>query len=284
LANRHSGGAIDIEVSKRKSWPGVAVEYVRVSAPSAFNFKAGRSSNHIVLYDLYRTDGDTAASDLPRNFAKDLRNKMTYAPAGCELEGWCKIEKCGGIETVAIEPEDGNETPADLMQLPPRLEFEDRMLRWVMLRFRALLDDPSLDTPGYAETLAEVLAFDLRRVAGRLREAPLQSAGLSASQIETVTEYIDSHLAEKTSVAELASLLDLTRFHFIRSFKRTTGVPPHQFMIRRRVDRAMEMLTGQNHSIADVAARTGFGSPIQLTRAFRRVVGTTPSDFRRSAR
>jgi AraC family transcriptional regulator len=153
-----------------------------------------------------------------------------------------------------------------------------------MLRFRALLDDPSLDTPGYAETLAEVLAFDLRRVAGRLREAPLQSAGLSASQIETVTEYIDSHLAEKTSVAELASLLDLTRFHFIRSFKRTTGVPPHQFMIRRRVDRAMEMLTGQNHSIADVAARTGFGSPIQLTRAFRRVVGTTPSDFRRSAR
>jgi AraC family transcriptional regulator len=52
-------------------------------------------------------------------------------------------------------------------------------------------------------------------------------------------------------------------------------------MIRLRVDRAKEMLAEGDLSIAEVASQTGFGSPIQLTRAFRRVVGTTPSAFRR---
>ncbi|MBX9826337.1 MAG: helix-turn-helix transcriptional regulator, partial [Xanthobacteraceae bacterium] len=70
-------------------------------------------------------------------------------------------------------------------------------------------------------------------------------------------------------------------FHFIRSFKQAAGIPPHQFMIRLRVDRAKEMLAEGDLSIAEVASQTGFGSPIQLTRAFRRVVGTTPSAFRR---
>ena len=53
------------------------------------------------------------------------------------------------------------------------------------------------------------------------------------------------------------------------------------FMIRLRVDRAKEMLAEGGRSIAEVASHTGFGSPIQLTRAFRRVLGTTPSAFRR---
>ena len=79
-----------------------------------------------------------------------------------------------------------------------------------------------------------------------------------------------------------AKLVGLTRFHFIRAFKQAAGVPPHQFMIRRRVDRAQELLAERNTSIAEVADRTGFGSSIQMTRAFRRVIGTTPSAVRRS--
>ena len=83
------------------------------------------------------------------------------------------------------------------------------------------------------------------------------------------------------TISELASLLDLTRFHFIRAFKQAAGLPPHQFLIRRRIDRAKDMLADSRSSIAEIAERSGFGSPIQLTRAFRRVLGTTPSAMRR---
>jgi AraC family transcriptional regulator len=282
FSKRPEGGAIDLEILRRKSWPGITAQFMRIAAPATYDFKISDSSNCLALYDLYRTDGETAASGQSRSYAKDLRNKITYLPAGGELGGWCQIEKVGAIAMVAIEQTACTRQSVDLSRIPPQVEFEDPMLRSVLLRFQAILDDPSLDLPGYAETLAELLAFELERVSARLPSQPSARSGLSASQIRLITEYMDSHLAEKTTIAELAARLDLTRFHFIRSFKKAAGVPPHQFMIRRRVERAKELLEDHRVTIAEVAARTGFGSAIQLTRAFRRFVGTTPSSYRRN--
>jgi AraC family transcriptional regulator len=163
----------------------------------------------------------------------------------------------------------------------PRVEFEDPTLCSVLMRFRAILDDPLLDSPGYAETLAKLLAFDLSRISARHQRQQSNRGGLTAIQVQLITEYMDSHLTDKTSISELAARLDLTRSHFIRAFKQAAGVPPHQFMIRRRVDRAKELLADRQVNVAEVAVKTGFGSPLQLTRAFRRVVGTTPSSYRR---
>jgi AraC family transcriptional regulator len=278
---RPAGGAIDVGELKRKSWPGFAAEYMRIDGPLEYDFRVALRSNHVSLINLYRTDGETSASGVPRSYAKDLRNKLTYAPLDCDLEGWCKIEKGAIVTSVALDPARSKEAEINLTRLPPRLDFEDQMLRSVMLRFQALVTDPSYDAPGYAETLAEVLTFDLYRIASGLPRAAAECSGLSANQIRIVTEYMESHLNEKTTISELAGLVDLTRFHFIRSFKQAAGIPPHQFMIRLRVDRAKEMLAEGELSIAEVASQTGFGSPIQLTRAFRRVVGTTPSAFRR---
>jgi AraC family transcriptional regulator len=99
--------------------------------------------------------------------------------------------------------------------------------------------------------------------------------------LRLVSEYMDRHLNEKITVSELAALLDLTRSHFIRAFKQAAGMPPLQFVIRRRIERARELLAESGTSVAEVANRSGFGSPIQMTRAFRRIVGTTPSAIRR---
>jgi AraC family transcriptional regulator len=69
----------------------------------------------------------------------------------------------------------------------------------------------------------------------------------------------------------------------MRAFKQTAGMPPLQFMIRRRVDRAKELLAESHASVAEIADRTGFGNPIMMSRAFRRILGTTPSAIRRSS-
>jgi AraC family transcriptional regulator len=276
------GGAIDVAETKRKSWPGFAAEYVHIAAPTDYDFRTTGAVCHVCLINLYRSDGETLAPGAPHSFAKDLRNKLTFAPPDCSVSGWSKIEKFGTVTSIAIH-QDEHVQWNDLAQLPPRIEFEDQMLRWVMLRLNALLTDPAHDTPGYAETLAEMLSFDLTRIAsGAERKSP-DCCGLSPGQVRLVTDYMESHLNEKTTISELAKLVDLTRFHFIRSFKQSVGVPPHQFMIQRRVERAKEMLAERSNSIADVAAGSGFNSSIQLSRAFRRVVGVTPSEFRRTA-
>jgi AraC family transcriptional regulator len=278
---RVTGRAIDVDILKRKSWPGFAAEFVRIPATTAHNFKLRGARSCIALLDLYRTDGETCAAGLDPTFTKDLRHKITFVPAGCTLEGWCTLDKAATITVVAIDPNAKLERWVDVSQLPPRIEFMDQTLRWAMLRFRALLNDPDQDTPGYAETLVELLSHDLGRVVAAMPRQQPAGCGLNASQVRIVTEYIDAHLFERPTISDLAALVDLTRFHFIRSFKKAVGMPPHQFMIHRSVDRAKELLAEQGQSVANVAARTGFGSPIQLTRAFRRVVGTTPTEFRR---
>jgi AraC family transcriptional regulator len=276
------GGAIDLEVFKRKSWPGITAHFLRIAAPVTYGFKLKSTSNCVALHDLYRVDGETTVSGLPRSFTKDLRGKLAFIPAGCDVEGWTKIEKAASIVIVMIDRITSSRLPIDLAPLGPRIDFDDQTLRSLMLRFQAILDDPSLDVPGYAETLAELLVFDLTRVTGGQRATQFNPCGLTTSQMRLITEYMDNHLNEKVTISELAALVDLTRFHFIRAFKQAAGVPPLQFMIRRRVERAKELLAERHTSIAEVANRSGFGSSIQMTRAFRRVIGTTPSAIRRA--
>jgi AraC family transcriptional regulator len=281
-SNRAGGGAIDLDVLKRKSWQGITAHFVRIAAPVTYDFKLSNSSNYIALHDFYRVDGETIVSGLPPSFAKDLRGKLAFIPAGRDIEGWTKIDKPASIVIVMIDSTAARRQSIDLTQLPPRIDFDDPMLRSLMLRFQAILDDPSLDVPGYAETLGELLTFELARVTSNQRAPLSNQCGLTTSQMRLITEYMDSHLDEKITISALAELVNLTRFHFMRAFKQSAGAPPHQFMTRRRVDRAKELLAERETSVAEIADRTGFGSPILMSRAFRRVLGTTPSALRRS--
>jgi AraC family transcriptional regulator len=287
LTKRPGGGAVDIETLKRRSWPGITAHYVRFAGPLEFDFRIDQPTSYIALHGFRRVDGETSTAGLPRSYTKDLRNKLTFAPAGCLVEGWSQIAKPGSLVTLHLTQTElaqaaSTRQPIDLANLSPQVAFDDHALRMALLRFQEILHDPSLDIPGYAETLGELVAFELGRIASHQPRQLTHQGGLTARQVRIVTEYMDAHLTDKITISELAALLDLTRFHFIRTFKQATGTPPHQFMIRRRVDRAKELLADSRSSVAEVAERTGFGSPIQLTRAFRRVLGTTPSAVRRS--
>jgi AraC family transcriptional regulator len=208
--NRAGGGAIDLDVLKRKSWPGITAQFVRIAAPVAYDFKLSSSLNYIALHDLYRVDGETIVPGLPPSFTKDLRGKLSFIPAGCEIEGWTKIEKPASIVMVTIDPDVADRQRCDLTILPPRIEFDDPMLRSVILRFQAILDDPALDVPGYAEMLADLLTFELARAVGG-QQVPLSNpSGLTASQMRLTTEYIDRHLDEKITISALAALVNLS--------------------------------------------------------------------------
>ena len=72
--------------------------------------------------------------------------------------------------------------------------------------------------------------------------------------------------------------------YFGWQFKRATGLPPHQYVILRRVDRAKQLLQGGDLSLAEVAAGAGFADQSKFSHTFKRVVGVSPRQFRRSAR
>jgi AraC family transcriptional regulator len=83
----------------------------------------------------------------------------------------------------------------------------------------------------------------------------------------------------------MAAAAHLSAYHFARQFKAATGLPPHQYVILRRVEQARQLLQGGTDlSLAEVAAGAGFSDQSQFSRHFKRLVGVTPGQFRTPAR
>jgi AraC family transcriptional regulator len=106
--------------------------------------------------------------------------------------------------------------------------------------------------------------------AGRLPEASLRS----------VVDYVEDNLSGDLSLSGMAAAANLSPYHFARSFKRTTGLTPHQYALRRRIERAKEMLLVTDLPVGVVGRRTGFPSPSHFSQQFKRAVGLPPSALR----
>jgi AraC family transcriptional regulator len=138
--------------------------------------------------------------------------------------------------------------------------------------------------PLFSESVATALVF---HVASRYSiERPLLESyrgGLSRSNLNRVREYIDSHLAERLELGELAGVAGLNLFHFARAFRQSTGETPHQYVLRQRIERAMQILRDPRATVLEASARTGFVDQSHFSKVFRRTVGVSPTQFRAGA-
>jgi AraC family transcriptional regulator len=135
----------------------------------------------------------------------------------------------------------------------------------------------------YLEGLAAMLTVHLLRSYGSPEGSPIpHRGGLAPRQARRVLDYIDAHLTDELGLVELAAIAALSPHHFVEAFKISVGKSPHQFVIERRVQRAVDLLRDDDRSIAEVARAVGFASQSHLTGNFRRVTGLTPGRFRRS--
>jgi AraC family transcriptional regulator len=100
--------------------------------------------------------------------------------------------------------------------------------------------------------------------------------GLAGGALRRVRAYIDDHIGERISLDELAREAGVSRFHFARQFRLSTGESPMGYVRRVRVERSKSILQARNSSIAEVAARLGFSDQSHFTRIFGRLVGVSP--------
>src|SRR5258708_35598701 len=104
--------------------------------------------------------------------------------------------------------------------------------------------------------------------------------GVSPAAMRRLHEYVETHLSQSIDLGMLAGIAGHTEFHFAREFKQSAGVTPHQYLVQKRVKRAQNMLAQTDFSLSDVALASGFSDQSHLTRHFRRLLGTTPREFR----
>jgi AraC family transcriptional regulator len=109
-----------------------------------------------------------------------------------------------------------------------------------------------------------------------------QITGLPAWRLRKALIFIDVNLANTIRLPNLAQAVGLSRMHFARQFRASTGLCPHEYVLRRRVGRAKDLLVHSNDPIAKIARASGFSTPAHFTNVFHHFVGKPPSRWRRS--
>ena len=172
---------------------------------------------------------------------------------------------------------------ADRLAFGPQFQIKDPRVAHIGWALKATLEAEDLSDRLYAESLGDALTTHLiRRFARVVRGAP--AGGLTGRQLRAVTDYIEAHLASNLSLHELAAVAGLSASHFKSLFKQSTGVPPHQFVIQRRVQCAADMLARGEPELSEVAQLSGFADQSHMARCMRRVLGVTPSVLLRQVR
>jgi transcriptional regulator of acetoin/glycerol metabolism len=180
------------------------------------------------------------------------------------------------------------ERDLDLFRRKDRTDIYTRLLVAGSNHSRpALVTPPDQTTSGLSMNLHTRPRLD--SIDTLLKVAPAPQAhgahgGLSTGAMRRVRQYVEVHLGESIHLTMLAAAVGLSVHHFARQFKQTAGVTPHQYVTRKRVERAQQMLAQTDLSLSEIAYVTGFSDQSHLARHFRHMLGTTPREFRWSQR
>lgn len=107
---------------------------------------------------------------------------------------------------------------------------------------------------------------------------------LAPATVRRVQDYVRANIAAKLSLADMASVAGYSRYHFVRAFRRSTGLPPYAWLLMERVRAAQAALRESERPLEQVARAAGFGTHRHFSTRFRDVVGVSPAEYRRSAR
>jgi AraC family transcriptional regulator len=167
------------------------------------------------------------------------------------------------------------------IELIENWDLDDPNIMAVLLAMTADLNSGSPTGRLYGESLANALAvYLLARYAVRRYTPVIYRGGLPGYRLARVLDYIGDNLADDLSLSELATVADMSPHYFAELFRRSTGHPPHRYVLLRRIERAKQVLAVTRGSVLDVGLEIGFQNSSHFARVFRKFVGMSPSQFR----
>ena len=235
----------------------------------------------LVMYNEgARRDGDTPVDGCAPSRSRNLTKKITFVPAGCAYRERLESAASACLTLLYLDPavlRNGAETdPA------AKVHFEDAAVWETAAKLKSAIENGQARTTFYLSALSSVLAVELfRRDDNSERDAAQNRGGLACWQKRAVVGHIEEHFGEQICLLTLAQLARLSTHHFCRAFKRSFGIPPHQFQVRRRMEQAKLLLADPSISITEVGFAVGYSQTSSFSVAFRNTTGWTPSEYRR---
>ncbi len=170
--------------------------------------------------------------------------------------------------------------PDRLELIPHFMTEQDALIQGIFCALRDEIESGKIGGYLLIDSLKTTLAIHLlRNYCTTQPKLSSYADGLSFLKLQQVREYINEHLHQDIKLIELAAIAQMSPYHFLRLFKQSMGVTPHQYILQRRIEKAKCLLQHGELSIADVAARVGFCDQSHFTRYFKRIVGVTPKQL-----
>lgn len=182
------------------------------------------------------------------------------------------------VSTVAYES-----VNADTVEVIPHFSKSDPLIYQIGLALKAALESDGQGSRLYAESMTTALsAHLLQHYSGRKHTIHEYDGGLPKHKLQQVIEFIIDHLCEDLLLKTMAEEVGMSQYHFARLFKQSTGLSPYQYVIYCRIERAKILLLKSQLKISEVSSSVGFNDQSQLTRHFKRLLGVTPKQIRKS--
>jgi AraC family transcriptional regulator len=170
---------------------------------------------------------------------------------------------------------------ADQVELIPHFKTPDPLIQQMGWALKQELELSAGESSLYAEAMAVALSVHLlQRYCTKQVLLRDYAEGLPKFKLRQVIAYIHEHLDQDLSLGEMAAIATMSPHYFATQFKQSTGVSPHQYVMRCRIDRAKALLPNRELSIMDVLLQVGFKSQSHFTRVFRQQVSATPKVYR----
>ncbi len=190
------------------------------------------------------------------------------------------------FSVIAICPTLLNQSTQELRQreieLIPQLSIDDLVIQQLALALKMEIQTGCRSGRLYGESLG--IAIAARLALNYVVSKPLSASkanGLSQSQLARIVDYMKANLAQDLSIADLATLTNMSESHFSRSFKQSAGMAPYRYLMQQRVKRAEQLLKQQSVAISTIALDCGFANQTHLTKVFRQMTGTTPKAYQK---
>ena len=166
-----------------------------------------------------------------------------------------------------------------------QIGLNDENVRRTLLAFLQEIESPGWNSRFHADILLTLLLSQLVRCASNLtgsQQMPYRNGGLPNWRLKQALKLLESDPCKTPSLAELARHLQLCPTSFCRAFKQSTGLSPHQYLLSHRINCAKEMMRDQARALTEIALDCGFSNSSHFSVVFRRIVGTSPREYRRS--
>src|SRR5438270_3050760 len=168
------------------------------------------------------------------------------------------------------------------VEIRNRFQIRDAQLENICWALKAEMEANYPSGRLYTDSLGVSIASRLVSSHSSVAQRPIaQSGGLGGRRLKQTLAYIEDHLAEDMSLSRIAAISGVSASHFKTLFRESAGVPVHQYVIQRRIERAKDLLMQDKLSIAEIALATGFLHQSHLARHMRRAVGLSRCALKR---